>query len=363
MKSKVSAFQPSRRAFIKGATYAAGFALTGGFSPFSWMTGHPFKLGVASGSASSQGFVLWTRLAPKPLDYSPDGLAGLKGVPTKVRYEISTDEKMRKIVHKGVAQADPNFGYSVHAEITGLNPARPYWYRFHHGDATSRIGRAMTLPAPGAPIERLKLAFVSCSNYEHGYFSAYRHLAEEHPDGVLFLGDYIYENVDPKEKVRAHSDNEEVTTLAGYRNRYSQYQLDPDLQELRATATSFVTWDDHEVQNDYADQWSQTFDDPKLFLKRRAAAYQAFYENMPVKPSLSTPNGPAMHLYDRFAFGDLVEVSMIDGRQYRSRAACYGAPDKGHGHLESVEDCPELLQANRSLIGAAQEQWLFDGLA
>ena len=363
MKSK-TIIQPSRRAFLKGTACTAGFVITGGFSPFSWVTGHPFKLGVASGSSSSQGFVIWTRLAPNPLDDSPDGLAGLKGVPTKVRYEISTDEKMRKIVRKGTTQADPAFGYSVHVELSGLNPARPYWYRFHHGDATSRIGRGMTLPAAGAPLEHLKIAFVSCSNYEQGYFSAYRHLADEQPSGVLFLGDYIYEGIDQHEgNVRVHSDKEEATTLAGYRRRYAQYQTDEDLQRLRAEVSSFVTWDDHEVQNDYAGEWSQTFDDPKLFLKRRAAAYQAYFENMPVKPNLSTPQGPMMRIYDRFAFGDLAEVSMIDGRQYRSRSACYGPPDKGHGHLETVEDCPELLESNRSLVGMAQEQWLFDGLA
>src|SRR5262249_12293307 len=151
---------------------------------------------------------------------------------TKVRYEIATDEKMKKIVRKGITQADPNFGYSVHAEITGLSPGRPYWYRFHHGDATSRIGRATTLPAEGTPIDRLKLAFVSCSNYEHGYFSSYRHLAEEHPDAVLFLGDYIYEGVDTKnEKIRTNIDPEEAMTLTDYRRRYAQYQLDEDLQQ------------------------------------------------------------------------------------------------------------------------------------
>ncbi len=291
-------------------------------------------------------------------------MAGLKGVPRKLAYEIATDESMRKIVRKGVAMADPKFGYSVHAEIAGLDAGRPYWYRFHHGGATSRIGRAMTLAADGAPLRQLKLGVVSCSNYEDGYFSAYRHLAEEHPDAMLFLGDYIYENIDERPgKVRTHSDDATATTLAQYRRRYAQYQLDPDLQQLRAEVPSFITWDDHEVENDYADEWSPTFEDPKQFMRRRAAAYQAFFENMPLRPSISTPHGAAMRVYERFAFGNLAELSMIDGRQYRSREACFGPPDKGRAHLESIKSCPELLNSDRSMIGMTQEKWLFDGLA
>src|SRR5262249_33710587 len=151
------------------------------------------------------------------------------------------------------------------------------------------------------------------------------------PDFVLYLGDYIYEYVDPKtdNTVRKHSEGVEAKTLPQYRNRYAQYRTDPDLQRLHATAPALVTWDDHEGQNDYADQWSQTFDDPQVFLKRRAAAYQAFYEHMPLRSS-SRPKGPAMRVYDWYAFGDLLEIALLDGRQYRSREACYGPPDRGH---------------------------------
>ena len=124
-----------------------------------------------------------------------------------------------------------------------------------------------------------------------------------------------------------------------------------------------MTWDDHEVQNDYADQWSQYFDDPAQFLIRRAAAYQAFYEHMPVRPIMSRPDGPLMRVYDRFTFGDLMEISLIDGRQYRSREACYRPPDKGGGHLETNASCPERLDAGRTMIGFGQEAWLYAGLA
>jgi alkaline phosphatase D len=180
----------------------------------------------------------------------------------------------------------------------------------------------------------------------------------------MLVGDYIYEHIHTGGgTVRKHSDGIEAASLATYRNRYAQYRTDPDLQRLHAVAPALVTWDDHEVQNDYADRWSQTFDDPEVFLKRRAAAYQAYYEHMPVRASLSRPNGPAMRIYDRFAFGDLMEISMIDGRQYRSREACYGPPHNGGDHLESDSSCPERRDAGRSMLGLEQEAWLFEGLA
>src|SRR5262249_43864831 len=240
------------------------------------------------------------------------------------------DPEMKGIVRRGMAQADPDYGYSVHAEVEGLAPGRAYWYRFMSGDVVSAGGRAVTLPTAASKFANLPLGFVSCANYEHGYYAAYRHLAEENPDLVLFLGDYIYEYPDMRstDLVRRHSEGVEATTLAGYRNRYAQYKLDPDLQRLHAATTAIMTWDDHEVQNDYANQDSQDFADPADFLKRRAAAYRAFYEHMPLRPK-ARPNGALMRLYDRFAFGDLVEFSLLDGRQYRWREACYGRPNKG----------------------------------
>jgi alkaline phosphatase D len=327
----------------------------------TWRDGDPFKLGVASGCPRPDGFVLWTRLAPNPFSSDPAAPGGVAGGDIAVRYAIASDENMRHIVRSGVARASSAFAHSVHERITGLQPNRPYWYRFTCGEAQSGIGRAITLPAEGAPTDRLKFGFVSCSNYEHGYFSAYGHLADEHPDLVAYLGDYIYEYVESRRpKVRTHSDNVEAHDLRTYRNRYAQYHLDENLQRIHAVAPALITWDDHEVQNDYADRWSQTFDDPERFLQRRTAAYQAFYEHMPVDPVLSAPNGNAMRVYDKFAYGDLAQFYMIDGRQYRSREACYAQPDKGGGHVVTNAACPERLAAERSMIGQAQEAWLFD---
>jgi alkaline phosphatase D len=324
----------------------------------------PFSLGVASGAPRPDGFVLWTRLAPDPLSANPATPGGMTGGDVPVSYEIAGDEAMRDIVRRGVADAEAAYGWSVHADVSGLQPGRPYWYRFLCGDAVSRIGRAMTAAAPATPIERMRFGFVSCAHYEHGYFAAYRHLADENPDMVLFLGDYFYEYVEQvRPTVRLHSDGIEAATLPTYRNRYAQYRLDVDLQRLHAQAPALLTWDDHEVANDYADRWSQFNDDPDLFLRRRAAAYQAFYEHMPVRPILSRPDGPVMRIYDRFTFGDLLEISMVDGRQYRSRPPCYMPPDRLRGHLESDAACPERRQEGRSMIGLAQENWLGIGLA
>ena len=327
-------------------------------------TADPFSLGVASGASRPDGFVLWTRLAPDPLSANPATPGGMSGGDVPVAYEIASDEAMRDIVRRGVADAEATYGWSVHADVSGLQPGRPYWYRFLCGDAASRVGRAMTAPAAGAPVERMRFGFVSCANYEHGYFAAYRHLADENPDMVLFLGDYLYESLEEnRPTVRRHSDGIEAATLPTYRNRYAQYRLDADLQRLHAATPALITWDDHEVANDYADRWSQFNDDPDLFLRRRAAAYQAFYEHMPVRPILSRPDGPAMRVYDRFTFGDLLEVSMIDGRQYRSRPACYAPPDRLRGHLVSDASCAERREEGRSMLGLAQENWLGVGLA
>lgn len=324
----------------------------------------PFSLGVASGAPRPDGFVLWTRLAPEPLSANPATPGGMTGGDVPVAYEIAADEGMRDIVRRGTADAEAAFCWSVHADVTGLQPGRPYWYRFICGDAGSRVGRAMTSIGPGTPVDRMRFGFVSCANYEKGYFSAYRHLADETPDVVLFLGDYFYEYVEEiRPAIRTHSDGIEAATLPTYRNRYAQYRLDPDLQRLHAASPALVTWDDHEVSNDYADKWSQFNDDPDQFLRRRAAAYQAFYEHMPVRPILSRPDGPVMRVYDRFTFGNLLEVSMIDGRQYRSREACYAPPNRLRGHVVTDADCSERRAEGRTMLGFAQETWLGTSLA
>ncbi|HVJ42727.1 MAG TPA: alkaline phosphatase D family protein [Dongiaceae bacterium] len=345
--------------------------LPGASRQYSWRHGTPFALGVASGTPRADGFTLWTRLAPDPLlaeggagQVADLGLAGMPPMwsDIEIGYEVATDPEMKEIVRRGAAIAEAAYAFSVHLDIAGLPSGRPYWFRFISGDAVSRIGHARTLPGPDAPVQGIKIGVASCANFERGYFSAYRHLTAELPDLIIFLGDYIYEKAHPGETLRRHSDGANAATLAQYRRRHAQYRLDPDLQALHAAAPCLITWDDHEVQNDYAGDWSETFDDPATFRRRRAAAYQAFYEHMPLRAGLSRPHGAEMRIYDSVSIGKLLQIQLLDGRQYRSREACYGRAEGGGGHIETPHRCPELLDPARSMLGAAQEAWLYDGL-
>ncbi|MBI3919753.1 MAG: alkaline phosphatase D family protein [Betaproteobacteria bacterium] len=313
----------------------------------------PFTLGVASGYPQSDGMVLWTRLAPDPL-----GSGDIPARPVDVSWEIANDETFGRLVQRGNAVASPRWGHSVHVEVRGLDPARWYWYRFRAGNTTSPRGRTRTAPAAGAAAERMRFAFASCQQYEQGYYAAYRHMAAEDLDLVCHLGDYIYESSWGRDHVRKHEAGEPYT-LDEYRNRYARYKGDPDLQAAHAAFPWLVTWDDHEVQNDYAGARSQNLDPPQLFLKRRAAAYQAYYEHMPL-PQWARPRGPDMQLYTRWSFGALARFHVLDDRQYRSPQVC---PRPGRGGSNVVEYCGERRDARRTLLGPEQEQWLFEGLA
>src|SRR5262245_47061801 len=243
----------TRRALLAGSAAALAATRIGRAQVFA---GNPFTLGVASGSPGPDSVILWTRLAPEPLSPDPNRPGGMPPDPVPVRWEMAFDEGLTQVAAHGEAIAMPENAHSLHIECTGLQPARDYWYRLITGGEASPIGRTRTAPARGAALDRLRFGFCSCANYELGYFAAYRHLAEQHPDLVVFLGDYIYEFVrqSPK-KVRTHSDGVEANDLRTYRNRYAQYRTDPDLQKLHAAAACLMTWSDHEVQNDYADRW------------------------------------------------------------------------------------------------------------
>jgi alkaline phosphatase D len=319
----------------------------------------PFTLGVGSGEPLPDGFVIWTRLALNPL--AADGRGGMAG-PVSVEWEIATDDAMRTVVRSGTVEAEDRLAHSVRVEVGGLDPAHPYWYRFTALGQQSPIGRTRTAPLSNARLDKFRFAFASCANWQLGYFSAYRHIAQESPDLVIFLGDYIYESTYPAayaDRVLRKHDGPTARDLAGYRNRYALYRTDPDLQALHASAPCLMTWDDHEVENDYAGEWSErTETSPEDFLRRRAAAYQAYYEHMPLR-ARAVPRGPALRLHDRFRFGNLVTFSVLDGRQYRAKQPCEIPPWR-RGHL-APESCVELFDPRRSLLGAEQERWLFDG--
>ncbi len=310
------------------------------------VSGDPFTLGIASGAPREDGVVLWTRLAPRPLEGG-----GMPDAPVAVDWQVAEDEAFARIVARGAEQALPALAHSVHAEVARPEAGRPYWYRFRAGAAQSPIGRTRTAPAAAGAVPRFRFAFASCQQYEQGYFAAYRDMAARELDLVIHLGDYIYEKSWGSRLVRRH----EVgipTTLPEFRDRYALYKLDDDLQAAHAAAPWLSIWDDHEVADDYADDRSYTTRDPARFLKMRAAAYQAYYEHMPL-PASARPRGPSATIYERYRFGDLLDVMLLDDRQYRSAPACVNGARPG-----TVPDCPERTLEERTMLGRAQEAWL-----
>jgi len=348
---------PSRRRLLRAA---AALAAAGILAPpvrrasaAARFTAQPFSLGVASGCPRPDGIVLWTRLAPDPAEGG-----GMPPENVTVDWEIARDERFREIVRKGSVAATPELAHSVHVELRGLDSDRIYWYRFRAGDAGSPVGCTRTAPAPGAAVSRLRFAFASCQHYEQGWYAAYRHMAAEDVALVVFLGDYIYESSRRDAYPRRHG-SPEPYTLAQYRDRYALYRTDTDLQRMHALVPWLMTWDDHEVDNDYANDRSQ--DLAPDFLQRRAAAYRAYYEHLPLERAM-LPRGPDMRLYERFEFGALARFHVLDDRQYRAPQAC---PRPGRGGSTTVDAaaCPERLDPQRSLLGMEQERWLETGLA
>jgi len=308
----------------------------------------PFTLGVASGDPASDGFVIWTRLAPSPLE--DDGLGGMASRRYTVQWEVAEDPRFRRVEARGVTTAGPESAHAVHVEVSELRSGREYYYRFRVGRWISPVGRAVSAPRPDERVASMRMAFASCANYPAGFFTAYGHLADERPDLVLHLGDYQYEARAAANGLgRAHVGPETVT-LANFRQRQAQYKTDPDLQAAHAAAAWVVVWDDHEVDNNYADEVPERPGDAATFRERRAAAYRAYYENMPLRRT-SVPNGPDLQLFRRIQWGDLATFHMLDTRQYRSDQSC------GDGY----DDCPESFDPARSLPGMKQEQWLAEG--
>ncbi|MGH8618643.1 MAG: alkaline phosphatase D family protein, partial [Burkholderiales bacterium] len=341
---------PNRRRLLTGTAALAAYALLAPpFARRAWaqprFDADPYSLGVASGSPRPDSVVLWTRLAPQPLE--PAG--GMPPATVEVRWEIARDQAFRDIAGRGTVTASPDAAHSVHVEANGLAPGRWYWYRFMAGDAVSPLGRTRTAPAPDDAAPRLRFAFASCQQYEQGYYAAYRHMRAEDLDLVVFLGDYIYESSWGRDHVRKHA-TPEPYTLSDYRVRYAQYKTDPDLKAMHAAAPWLVTWDDHEVDNDYANDRAERLE--ANFLARRAAAYRAYYEHMPLRPA-ALPQGPDMRLYDRSAWGTLAEFSVLDDRQYRSYQVCPRA-DRGGGSNVVGDQCPERLDPRLTLLGADQ---------
>ena len=328
------------------ASLALGAGVLSGNRAQAAFPSYPFKLGVASGDPEPDGVVLWTRLAPHPLQGG-----GMPQSEVAVRWEVSEDEGFRRVVQTGAALATPGLAHSVHVEVSGLRPARYYWYRFKAGPEISPTGRTKTAPARGADVAEMAFAFASCQNWEEGFYPAYRAMSGEDLDLVVHLGDYLYEGAATTTGPRSHKGGD-PTTLTDYRNRHAQYKTDENLQAAHAAHPWIVTWDDHEVDNNPAGLVAADGMSRAEFTRRRAAAYRAYYEHLPLRRS-SLPSGASGRIYRRLTYGNLVRISALDTRQYRTDQPC------GDG-LKAR--CAAALDPGATLTGPGQERWLLDGL-
>ena len=364
LHSSKSAANPSRRDLLKwtvAATAPLAYSLSSAQAPLKH---NPFTLGVASGSPNHHSVVLWTRLMPD----ANSAQSYFANADVTVQWEVADDEHFKVNRRSGQVVALATLAHSVHLELEGLQSDRWYFYRFQLGDAQSTVGRTRTLPHPEAMVQKLRVAYASCQRWEHGYFSAYDHMAQENLDMVLFLGDYIYEYAAAANPVRIPAGGW-VTSLSDYRNRYALHKSEKSLQAMHAQCPWLVTWDDHEVSNDYAGlvrgfSGNITLD----FEAQRAQAYQAFYEHMPLRASALTRSleglarGAEMRIYGQVAYGKLANIYVLDDRQYRDRQVC----NKGLGFGSSWVDpaqCEEWLNPQRTLLGSTQEQWVNQSFA
>ncbi|WP_129843265.1 alkaline phosphatase D family protein [Streptomyces sp. RFCAC02] len=349
----------ARRRFLTGGAAALGAAAAGGLTTPAparadvrttpaarparpALPEAPYTLGVASGDPLPDGVVLWTRLAPDPLNGG-----GMPDRTVEVEWEVATDARFRHVVRRGTSRARAAYGHSVHADVRGLAPGHDYWYRFRAEGRVSPAGRTRTAPAAHTT-GRLRLALASCQNWQHGHFTAYADMERQDPDAVLFVGDYIYESAPSATAVRTHEGGGEPVTLEQYRNRYAQYRSDPHLAAMHAAAPWIVTFDDHEVDNDFAgevpqDPDKQTHD---AFTARLTAGYRAYYEHMPVRAT-AVPDGPHIRMHRMLRFGRLAQLQILDTRQYRSDQA---TTQEG------------ALSPLMTMLGASQKRWLVDGL-
>ncbi|WP_370019665.1 alkaline phosphatase [Planotetraspora sp. GP83] len=285
---------------------------------------------MASGEPLPDGVILWTRLAPEPLHPTRPG--GMPNQAMAVQWQLAEDEAFARGVQSGTASAQPDWAHSVHVRVTGLRPGAEYFYRFSIDGHTSQVGRTKTAPDP-ASTAPVRFGVVSCQRYEHGFFTALRHLADERPDVILHLGDYIYEYGKPAHPkagryVRPLESEAECRTLGDYRNRYARYRMDADLQAAHAAAPWIAMPDDHEVRDNYSGALPGDGTSPAAFLKRRAAAFKAYYEHLPLRVR---PSGSSLQNHRWRPYGRVVDFVLVDARQHRE---------------------------GRDMLGPEQEQWL-----
>ncbi|SFE37476.1 alkaline phosphatase D [Lentibacillus persicus] len=318
---------------------------------------NPFQLGVASGDPLPNSVVLWTRLAPSPL--AENGLGGMPDLNVVVEWEIAKDPNFHYVVQRGSAGALPELNHAVHVEVDGLEPDCFYYYRFQTGSAVSPIGRTKTLPAANSSVSDLSFAMASCQAWYDGYYTAYQHMAADNLDFVMFFGNYIYEYpIDTNHLVRqqflSEAHRAKVIQLNQYRLRYALFKTDPDLQAAHAAFPWIFIWDDEELDNQAADANVLNHVFPDEILQQRTDAYQAYYENLPLR-STFIPETADTRIYRKFNYGNLAEFNILDTRQYRNDGTVPSTSVFG-GEAEKRRN-PEL-----TMLGNHQEKWLMDNL-
>ncbi len=360
-----------RRRILQGLGGAAGLVMAPPFMRKSWGTaaGSLFSLGVSSGDPRAGSVVLWTRLAPDPLNGGGMGNANVQ-----VQWEISTDPGMAVTIAAGNVVAKAVNGHAVHVVAGGLPPDSWLYYRFTAMGETSRIGRTRTFPIPGFPV-RMRCGLVSCQNFAQGFFTAYKDLAEQDLDFVFFVGDYIYEEgaqTNPVVPGRNHI-GAEIFSVADYRNRYALYRLDAHLQDAHARFPFVMTPDDHEVDNNYAGTHAEEtapFQGAD-FLQRRKNAYQVYSEMTPLRPENQLkPNKNSLTLYRQLKFGGLANIFVLDTRQFRTDQPAqdgFGSTDPDSVALEGalgekIYDANGINDPAATMMGPTQEAWLANGL-
>ena len=361
-----------RRTVLATGTVTAGAAtLAGGLgsssaSAASSRAKRYFRHGVASGDPEPNAVLIWTRVTPTEASTPGSG----RGPRAKVRWEVATDKRFRRVVRRGTFATGPGRDHTVKVDVTRLKPATWYHYRFFYDGVASRAGRTRTAPSRHALVNNLRLGVVSCANLQAGWFSAYRGLAaRDDLHAVLHLGDYLYEYGPGRygygsdnEDIRKHEPAREMVGLADYRQRHAQYKTDPDLQDLHAKYAWIVTWDDHESTND---AWREGAENHTPgsgdggegdWRVRRARSHRAYDEWMPVRMDGTAALGDGSRLYRRLRFGKLAELSMLDLRTYRDQQVSTTAPSPVPQPEGDVSD------PDRTITGRRQMEWLKDSL-
>ena len=303
----------------------------------------PFFHGVASGDPLADRVILWTRLTPENIGEGP----------YEVNWQIATDPQLSNVVQSGQTQTDANRDYTVKVDAAGLSPGTVYYYGFTYEGKHSLTGRTQTSPGNDS-VEQLRFGVVSCSNYQAGYFNAYRHLSQRNDlDAIIHLGDYIYEYADGFYgndgiiEERPLDPTQEIITLQEYRTRYSTYRLDTNLIRAHQQSAFIAVWDDHETANDSYKDGAQNHTEGQegSWEDRKAAAKKAYFEWMPIR------DREDQSVYRKIQYGDLVDLILLDTRL--------------EGRQQQLDDVTSdaINDQNRTILGATQKQWFLDQLS